>query len=92
MDPLVKALLRAVLVSMYRVRQLHVLAILRPEVTERIVHQCRDAGVRRVWMHRPIGREGIECLAGSSRVLPSARYHRNCRCLPDQKDWLDDLC
>ena len=27
----------------------------RPEITERIVRECRDAGVRRVWMHQSIG-------------------------------------
>lgn len=26
--------------------------VTRPETTERIVHQCSDAGVRRVWMHQ----------------------------------------
>jgi predicted CoA-binding protein len=26
--------------------------ITRPEVTDRIVHECSDAGVRRVWMHQ----------------------------------------
>lgn len=29
-----------------------VVIVTRPEVTERIVHQCSDAGVRRVWMHQ----------------------------------------
>ena len=28
----------------------------RPEVTERIVHDCGDAGVHHVWMHRSIGK------------------------------------
>jgi predicted CoA-binding protein len=32
-----------------------VVIVTRPEITERIVHQCGDAGVRRVWMHRSIG-------------------------------------
>jgi predicted CoA-binding protein len=32
-----------------------VVIITRPEVTERIVHDCNDAGVRRVWMHQSIG-------------------------------------
>ena len=29
-----------------------VVIITRPEITERIVHDCNDAGVRRVWMHQ----------------------------------------
>src|SRR6185436_1912666 len=35
-----------------------VVIITRPEVTERIVHDCIDAGVRRVWMHQSIGKKG----------------------------------
>ena len=41
-----------------------VVIVTRPETTDRIVHDCRDAGVRRVWMHRSVGK-------GSS-VSPSA--------------------
>jgi uncharacterized protein len=33
-----------------------VVIITRPEVTEQIVHDCRDAGVRRVWMHQSMGK------------------------------------
>ena len=33
-----------------------VVIITRPEVTERIVHDCNDAGVRRVWMHQSFGK------------------------------------
>lgn len=33
-----------------------VVIITRPEVTERIVHECSDAGVRRVWMHQSLRR------------------------------------
>jgi predicted CoA-binding protein len=33
-----------------------VVIVTRPDVTERIVHQCSDAGVGRVWMHRSIGK------------------------------------
>jgi len=29
-----------------------VVIITRPEITERIVHDCHDAGVHRVWMHQ----------------------------------------
>ncbi len=35
-----------------------VVIITRPEVTERIVHDCSDAGVRRVWMHQSMGKKG----------------------------------
>ena len=35
-----------------------VVIITRPEVTERIVHECSDAGVRRVWMHQSMGKKG----------------------------------
>jgi predicted CoA-binding protein len=38
--------------------------VTRPDLTERIVHQCSDAGVRRVWMHRS--------LAKGSSVSPAA--------------------
>ena len=33
-----------------------VVIVTRPDVTERIVHECDDAGVRRVWMHQGMGR------------------------------------
>ena len=42
-----------------------VVIITRPEATERIVHDCSDAGVRRVWMHQSMGK-------GSSSVSPAA--------------------
>ena len=41
-----------------------VVIITRCEVTERIVHDCNDAGVRRVWMH--------QSLAKGSSVSPQA--------------------
>ena len=41
-----------------------VVVITRPEVTERIVHECVEAGVSRV-CHA----QGIQCLAGGGRVL-----------------------
>jgi uncharacterized protein len=31
-----------------------VVVITRPEVTEQIVHECSNAGVRRVWMHQSV--------------------------------------
>ena len=33
-----------------------VVIITRPEITERIVHDCNDAGIRRVWMHQSFGK------------------------------------
>ncbi len=30
--------------------------VTRPETTERIVRECGEAGVRRVWMHRGLGK------------------------------------
>lgn len=33
-----------------------VVIVTRPDVTERIVHDCHDAGVRRVWMHQSVGK------------------------------------
>jgi predicted CoA-binding protein len=41
-----------------------VVIITRPESTDRIVHDCSDAGVRRVWMH--------QSLANGSSVSPAA--------------------
>jgi uncharacterized protein len=41
-----------------------VVIVTRPDVTERVVHQCSDAGVRRVWMH--------QSLAKGSSVSPAA--------------------
>ena len=35
-----------------------VVTVTRPEVTEQIVHDCSDAGVRRVWMHQSVGKSG----------------------------------
>ena len=42
-----------------------VVIITRPEVTEQIVHDCNDAGVRRVWMHQSMAK-------GSTSVSPPA--------------------
>jgi predicted CoA-binding protein len=33
-----------------------VVIITRPDVTDRLVHDCTAAGVRRVWMHQSIGK------------------------------------
>jgi uncharacterized protein len=41
-----------------------VVIVTRPETAEQIVHDCSDAGVRRVWMHQSMGKNRvIECLA-----------------------------
>jgi uncharacterized protein len=46
-----------------------VVIVTRPDVTERIVHQCSDAGVRRVWMHQSLAK-------GSSVSLAAVEYCR----------------
>ena len=46
-----------------------VVIITRPQTTERIVHDCGDAGVRRVWMHQSIGK-------GSSVSKEAVEYCR----------------
>jgi len=46
-----------------------VVIITRPETTERIVRECSDAGVRRVWMHQSMGK-------GSSVSPDAVRYCR----------------
>jgi predicted CoA-binding protein len=47
-----------------------VVIVTRPEVTEKIVHDCSDGGVDRVWMHQSLGK-------GSTSVSPDAvRYCR----------------
>ena len=42
-----------------------VVIVTRPETTARIVHDCGDAGVRRVWMHQSLGKK-------ASSVSPEA--------------------
>ena len=44
-----------------------VVIVTRPDVTERVVHQCSEAGVRRVWMHQSLGQ-------GSSVSPAAAEY------------------
>jgi predicted CoA-binding protein len=46
-----------------------VVIITRPETTERIVRQCGDAGIRRVWMHQSLGQ-------GSSVSAKAVEYCR----------------
>jgi len=41
-----------------------VVIVTRPDLTDRIVHDCVDAGVRRVWMHQSMGK--------ASSVSPAA--------------------
>ncbi len=38
--------------------------VTRPETTERIVRECGEAGVRRVWMHRGAGKGSSVAQAG----------------------------
>ena len=33
-----------------------VVIVTRPDTTQRIVHDCADAGVKRVWMHQSLGK------------------------------------
>ena len=48
-----------------------VVIITRPEVTEQIVRECGDAGVRRVWMHESIGKGS----SVSPRAVEYCREH-----------------
>ncbi|HET9636802.1 MAG TPA: CoA-binding protein [Gemmatimonadaceae bacterium] len=56
-----------------------VVIITRPEITERIVHDCGEAGVRRVWMHESmakgssVSREAVEyCRQQDINVIAGA--------------------
>ncbi len=56
-----------------------VVIVTRPAVTEQIVHQCGDAGVRRVWMHQSLAKgssvspEAVEyCRQRDISVIPGA--------------------
>ena len=42
-----------------------VVIVTRPDATERLVHDCADAGVSRVWMHQSLGKN-------ASSVSPAA--------------------
>lgn len=66
----------------------------RPEATERIVHDCGDAGVRRVWMHQSVRKgssvspaaveycreHGISVIAGACPMMygPGADFGHTC--------------
>jgi predicted CoA-binding protein len=58
-----------------------VVIVTRPEATERIVRECADAGVRRVWMHQSMGKG----TSVSSEAVEYCRQHdiSDRRCLPD---------
>jgi hypothetical protein len=49
-----------------------VVIITRPEVTEQIVHDCSDVGVRRVWMHQSMGKKGSSV---SPKAVEYCRQH-----------------
>jgi len=71
-----------------------VVIITRPEVTERIVHDCAEAKVRRVWMHQSLGkgssvsseaveycrRHDISVIAGACPMMfgPDADFGHTC--------------
>jgi uncharacterized protein len=71
-----------------------VVIITRPEVTERIVHDCAEAKVRRVWMHQSLGKgssvspkaveycreHGISVIAGACPMMfgPGADFGHTC--------------
>ena len=62
-----------------------VVIVTRPEITEKIVHQCAEAGVRIVWMHRSLHfmgkgsvseaavefckKNGVEVIAGACPMM-----------------------
>ena len=46
-----------------------VVIVTRPETTEQLVHDCADAGIRRVWMHQSTGK-------GSSVSKKAVEYCR----------------
>jgi hypothetical protein len=47
--------------------------ITRTEVTERIVHDCSNAGILRVWMHQSIGKKGSSI---SQKAVEYCRQHQ----------------
>src|SRR5262245_10937105 len=72
-----------------------VVIVTRPEVTERIVHDCGEAGVRRVWMHQSLAkgssvspeaieycrRQGIRVIAGACPMMFGPRGDFGHRCM-----------
>jgi len=69
-----------------------VVVVTRPEVTERIVYDCKDAGIRRVWMHQSMGRgssvspkavdyccqHGISVIAGGCPMMYGDNFKHTC--------------
>jgi predicted CoA-binding protein len=49
-----------------------VVIVTRPVITERIVRDCGDAGIRRVWMHQSLGRTASSV---SSAAVEYCRQH-----------------
>jgi uncharacterized protein len=49
-----------------------VVIVTRPETTEQIVHECHDAGIRSVWMHRSLGSDGSSV---SPRAVEYCQQH-----------------
>ncbi len=58
-----------------------VVIITRPETTERIVRDCSDAGVQRVWMHQSLGKGSSVSPAAVEYAVNTTQRHR--WCLPD---------
>jgi uncharacterized protein len=71
-----------------------VVIITRPDTTEQVVRDCRDAGIRRVWMHQSVGKgtsvspqavdfcrqHGISVIAGACPMMfgPGADLGHTC--------------
>jgi len=71
-----------------------VMIVTRPEITEQIVRDCSDAGVRRVWMHQSMAKgssvspaaveycrqHGISVIAGACPMMygPGADFGHTC--------------
>ena len=60
-----------------------VVIVTRPEIAERIVQDCSDAGVRRVWMHQSIGKQGSSVSPAAVEYCRQHQLSVNRRCLPD---------
>ncbi len=72
-----------------------VVIVTRPETTERIVRECGDAGVRRVWLHQGMGkgtsvspdaaeycrRSGINVIAGACPMMYGPRVDFGHTCM-----------
>jgi predicted CoA-binding protein len=72
-----------------------VVIVTRPDVTERIVQDCNDAGVGRVWMHQSVGkgssvsakaveycrRHDISVIAGACPMMYGAGVDLGHRCM-----------